>query len=280
MKIWTYEKDGKMGLGFLNPEKTGVYPLTEYADMNALLMDGQRDLAGLYAAAQQRPLIPGPEVRLRAPIPHPRQDVICLGLNYREHADEVGMESPEAAVYFSKRVLTAADPDSALNGHFDLVKDLDYEVELAVVIGKDCYGATVENALDYVFGYSIFNDLSARTLQNRHKQWYLGKSLDGFAVMGPWIVTRDEFGDELDKKICLWVNKELRQKSRTSLMLHSIPEVIAELSAGMTLAAGTIIATGTPSGVALGRQDVPYLKTGDEVLCFIEGIGYLSNTIG
>ena len=280
MKLLTFEHNGTTSLGFLSPAKDGVYPLTEYPDCNALLLDENRDMEALYRAALQRPMLPGRDVRLKAPLPHPRQDVICLGLNYREHADEIGVRAPEDAVYFSKRVNRAADPDTALNGHFDIVDDLDYEVELAVILGRDCYKATPATALDYVFGYTILNDLSARTIQKRHKQWYLGKSLDGFTVMGPWIVTRDEFGDDLDKKICLWVNKELRQKSRTGFMIHSIPQIIAELSAGMTLQAGTIIATGTPSGVVLGQPNGKYLQSGDAVLCFIEGIGYLSNTIG
>lgn len=278
MKLLTYLYNGTEAVGFLNDAKDGIHPIIEYPDMNRLIAAGP-DLEALLAAAKARPLIPGGDVRLEAPIPEPRQDVICLGLNYRAHAAEVGEAPAEDAVYFSKRAGRCTPPDAAIDGHFDLVRDLDYEVELAVVIGRDCSRVSAAEAMDYVFGYTILNDISARTLQMKHKQWYFGKSLDGFTVMGPWIVTRDEFGDCPDRKITLWVNKEMRQKSRTGLMIHTVAEVIAELSAGMTLKAGTIIATGTPDGVAMGRKDGGYLQSGDEVLCWIEGIGYLSNTV-
>ena len=165
-------------------------------------------------------------------------------------------------------------------GHFDLVDSLDYEVELAVVLGKDAKNVTQETAMDCVFGYTILNDVSARNLQTGHKQWYFGKSLDGFAPMGPCIVTREEFAWPPAQAIRAWVNGELRQEAVTDQLIFSIPHILQELSRGMTLQAGTIIATGTPAGVGMGFDPPKFLKAGDVVRCEIEGIGTLENPVG
>lgn len=156
---------------------------------------------------------------------------------------------------------------------------LDYEAELGVILKKDTKAIKPEEADDYIFGYTIVNDISARNLQTRHKQWYIGKSLDGFTPMGPCIVTADEIGDAGDLNISCTVNGELRQNSNTRYMIQTVAGAISELSQGITLQSGTIIATGTPAGVGMGMKPPKFLKHGDVVVCEIEKIGKLGNTI-
>ena len=186
------------------------------------------------------------------------------------------------AVYFSKRLNKAVATNDTIDGHFDICDSLDYEVELGVIIGKDAKNVKAADAAEYIFGYTIINDVSARNLQTRHKQWYFGKSLDGFTPMGPYIRSAEELGAMPELNIRCYVNDELRQNSNTRMMIFDIPYIIEELSAGMTLKAGTVIATGTPSGVALGMDPAvrQYLKSGDVVRCEIDGLGILENTIG
>jgi len=207
-------------------------------------------------------------------------------MNYRAHLEEAAgydagafaKERP-VAVYFSKRVSRAGDPDGVIPRYEGLVERLDYEAELAVIIGKTARNVKAKDAGDYVFGYTVLNDVSARDLQTGHKQWYLGKGLDGFTPMGPCILTADEtaFPPALD--ISCKVNGELRQHSNTALLIHGIPEIIEELSAGMTLLPGTIIATGTPAGVGMGFDPPKFLEAGDVVECAIQGIGSLRSTV-
>ena len=241
---------------------------------------------GLSLAIAGIPALPVEAVTLESPIPAPAQDVICLGINYMAHSDEAEKYSAAAfatkhedAIYFSKRVNEAVAPGGDILSHSDLVADLDYEAELAVVIGRPAYNVSEADALDYVFGYTILNDVSARTIQNQHKQWYRGKSLDGFTPMGPWIVTPDEFDVRRPQKIQSRINGELRQDSTTDLMIFHVPYVIAELSQGMTLRPGTIISMGTPAGVGMGFDPPKWLHPGDVVACSIEGIGTLTNTV-
>ena len=212
--------------------------------------------------------------------------MICLGMNYRDHLEEAARYNADAfekqkpvAVYFSKRVTEAVAPGGDIPRHADLVERLDYESELAVILGKTARGVKAEDAGNYVFGYTIINDVSARDVQTGHKQWYFGKSLDGFTPMGPWIVTADEISFPPALDIGSTVNGEVRQKSNTSLFLNSIPDVLEELSAGMTLLPGTIIATGTPAGVGMGFDPPKFLKVGDVVECTIQGIGSIRNTV-
>ena len=241
---------------------------------------------GLSLAIAGIPALPVEAVTLESPIPAPAQDVICLGINYMAHSDEAEKYSAAAfatrhedAIYFSKRVNEAVAPGGDILSHSDLVADLDYEAELAVVIGRPAYNVSEADALDYVFGYTILNDVSARTIQNQHKQWYRGKSLDSFTPMGPWIVTPDEFDVRRPQKIQSRINGELRQDSTTDLMIFHVPYVIAELSQGMTLRPGTIISMGTPAGVGMGFDPPKWLHPGDVVACSIEGIGTLTNTV-
>ena len=226
------------------------------------------------------------ELRLLAPIPEPRQDVICLGMNYMDHSAEAAkwgkddfVKNAGKAVYFSKRAAYIVGPGGEIDPHFDIVDGLDYEAELAVVLGKDAYRVSKEDAFDYVLGYSVLNDVSARNLQTAHKQFYFGKSLDTHTTMGPWIVTRDELPGAPELDIRCFINGEKRQDSNTRYMIFGVAEVIAELSQGMTLKAGTIIAMGTPAGVGMGFEPPKYLSCGEVVRCEIDGIGVLENPV-
>ena len=176
-------------------------------------------------------------------------------------------------------VSRAVDPEAPVDSHPDLVDDLDYEAELAVIVGKDALNVAESDAESYIFGYTILNDISARTLQRTHKQWYRGKSLDGFTPMGPWIVTADEIPYPPVLDIGTRVNGQLRQNSSTGCLIHGVGEILSEISAGMTLRAGSVIATGTPAGVAMGMAQPKYLRAGDVVECFIQGIGTLRNPV-
>jgi len=278
MKLITYLEGGRERVGRLDGDT--VRPVGGFSSMLELIRSGQ-DLTTL------RLLDPAPlsSVKLLSPIPEPGQDVICLGLNYQAHAEESArfkqsvFERPEAAVYFSKRMSRAVAPNDPIEGHLELDEQLDYEAELAVVIGRDARNVRREDAFDCVFGYTIVNDVSARGLQGKHKQWYFAKSLDGFTPMGPCIVTADEFDRPPALPIRSFVNGEPRQNANTDQLIFDIPYIIAELSGGMTLRAGTIISTGTPAGVGMGMQPPRFLKKGDVVRCEIEGIGALENPI-
>ena len=250
----------------------------------------EEDLESLREAAEDPSMtvhVPLEELELLAPIERPVHDILCVGVNYKSHKDEAdhGLSDKELAhlvdsIYFSKRASRITGPGETLHGFFDLDPHLDYETELAVVIGKKCRGVKREDAEEVIFGYSVFNDFSSRILQRKYKQWMVGKSLDGYAAMGPCIVTRDELPFPLELALHCEVNGEERQRSNTSLMLNGVAGVIEELSAGITLEPGDIIATGTPSGVAMGMAEPKWLRPGDEVRCTIEGIGTLVNRIG
>ena len=280
MKLITCLYKGEERVGALTEEGVVFLP---YPDMNTLI---ETLPPAAFAVTSTAKPVPLEDVTLLAPIPRPRQDVICLGMNYRDHEKEAAKYDAEAfkkekpaAVYFSKRVSRAGDPDGDIPRYEGLVERLDYEAELAVIIGKTARNVKAENAGDYVFGYTVLNDVSARDLQTGHKQWYFGKGLDGFTPMGPCILTADEtaFPPALD--ISCAVNGEERQRSNTALLIHGIPEIIEELSAGMTLLPGTIIATGTPAGVGMGFDPPKFLSAGDIVACTIQSIGTLRSTI-
>ncbi len=287
MKLYTYKTvDGIERLAVELHNK--LYDLAQfglaYADMNALIADSTAFLRMKLDASGKQPL--EEPVTLCAPIPHPKQDVLCLGINYTAHAAEASRFNDEAfggerpkAIYFSKRVHTASGDGDCIPSYPGLVDSLDYECELGVILGKDAFCVQPEDVADYIFGYTIVNDVSARNLQTAHKQWYFGKSLDGFTPCGPCILTADEVPFPPALYIRCTVNGELRQDSNTSHLIHGIADIISELSRGMTLCAGTIIATGTPSGVGMGMQPPQFLKPGDAIVCEIEGIGALHNTV-
>jgi 2-keto-4-pentenoate hydratase/2-oxohepta-3-ene-1,7-dioic acid hydratase in catechol pathway len=278
VKLVTFEYRGRERIGRLDGRMVDM--VEGFSSMLELIRSGARPES--LRTVGSVPLSAG---ELLAPIPEPGQDVICLGLNYEAHVEESSrfkkavFERPNAAIYFSKRVNKAVAPGEPIQGHLDLDEQLDYEAELAVIIGRDARNVRREAAFDYVFGYTILNDISARSLQGKHKQWYFAKSLDGFTPMGPCIVTEDEFVRPPALSIRSYVNWALRQDSNTDQLIFDIPSIIEELSSGMTLKAGTIISTGTPAGVGMGMQPPCFLKKGDVVRCEIEGIGALENPV-
>lgn len=296
MKIVTYEIEDRVKLGIFNTDGTWVYPLAsfgvDYKDMSEVLEEmSESEIQFLEYSAKKDPYevrgaVGAEDVRILAPVRFPKQDIICLGLNYKEHAEEsehyqkdTFCTDSSSAVYFSKRVNRATGPEEEIPSYPELTDSLDYEAELAVILGKDAFQVPKEEAEQYIFGYTIINDVTAREIQTRHKQWYFGKSLDGFLPMGPCIVTANEIGFPPKLKIQSRVNGELRQDSNTSEMIVGVDHVISELSKGMTLKAGTIIAMGTPAGAGMGFTPPKFLKSGDVVECTIEKIGSIKNPV-
>lgn len=291
MRLLTYKYEGYENVGIMDLSEMYVIPLTQFGfcfhDMNELIDDTEiveRLKMIDFESAKERLLYS--DVGKCAPIPHPKQDIICLGINYIAHAMEAAKFKNDAfggerlfPIYFGKRVNEAVGSEQGISAHRNTTKQLDYEVELAVVLGKDAKNIKPEEVLEYILGFTIINDISAREIQTRHQQWYLGKSLDGFTPMGPWIVTKEEISYPPKIRISSKVNGELRQNSNTDLLVFDIDYVISELSQGMTLKAGTIISMGTPAGVGMGMDPPAFLNVGDIVECYIEGIGKLVNTI-
>jgi 2-keto-4-pentenoate hydratase/2-oxohepta-3-ene-1,7-dioic acid hydratase in catechol pathway len=214
--------------------------------------------------------------RLLAPIPRPRRNVFCMGRNYAEHAAERGAAPPERPVFFTKPPTAVVGPGDPIV-HHAVTQALDYEVELAAVVGRRGRDFGQDEALAYVFGYTVLNDVTARDLQKAHQQWFKGKSLDTFCPMGPVLVTADEIPDPQSLGICLRVNGETRQESTTGRMIFGVAALLTALAAGMTLEPGDILATGTPSGV--GAATGVYLKPGDVVEAEIDGLGCLRNPV-
>ena len=229
--------------------------------------------------------IPLDSVTLFAPIPRPVRNIICLGLNYRDHAAELSDSfakeklEPEAPIYFGKMATEIIGHNALINSHRQVTHAIDYEVELLAVIGQGGTNISPENAFNHIFGYTIMNDVSARDLQQRHSQWIRGKSLDTFTAMGPALIHRSCFTDPPELTLSCRVNGETRQLSNTRNFIFDIPTVISDLSKGMTLLPGDMIATGTPAGVGMGHNPPKYLNPGDQVECMIEGIGTLTNWI-
>ncbi len=291
MKLVMYEAQGQRSPGLLSEDGHQIMPLAalgfEVPDLMAFIRLGDAALAELSGKAVFTDVaISTSDVTLLAPIPNPEQDVICLGINYMAHAAESARYKKEAfggerpyAVYFSKRVNEAVAPYGQIDAHADMVDSLDYEAELALIIGKEARHVAEKDVKDYIFGYTVLNDVSARNIQTRHKQWYFGKSLDGFTPMGPCIATRDSFAWPPVLGIRSYVNGELRQNSDTGLLIFGIDHVVSELSRGMTLRPGTIISMGTPAGVGMGFVPPRFLRSGDVVECVIDGIGSIRNTV-
>jgi len=215
--------------------------------------------------------------KLLPPIPNPNK-IICLAFNYVDHAKEQGLQAPEdpALVIKPRTALNSTNSDIVCP---DFVTQLDYEVELALIIGKNCKNVSVDDAFDAIFGYMIFNDVSARDIQFKDKQFTRGKSFDSFAPCGPWITTKDEIKNPQNLKMTTKINGELRQNSSSSNMFIKIPEIVSKISKVMTLEKGDIISTGTPAGVMLNKPNAVFLKDGDKVEMEIENLGMLNNTI-
>ena len=215
--------------------------------------------------------------KLLPPIPNPNK-IICLAFNYVDHAKEQGLQAPEdpAIVIKPRTALNSTNSDIICP---DFVTQLDYEIELALIIGKNCKNISVEDATNVIFGYMIFNDVSARDIQFKDKQFTRGKSFDSFAPCGPWITTSDEIQNPQNLKMVTKINGETRQNSSSSNMFIKIPEIISKISKVMTLEKGDIISTGTPAGVMLNKPNAVFLKDGDKVEMEIENLGILNNTI-
>ncbi len=296
MKLLTYKLQGddkeRLGVMCANAFQR-FYPLETFGlhfqDMNDLIehiKPEEMDMLRRSLASVEGETLNYDEVIHCAPIPHPRQDIICLGMNFKDHGEESARYKKEAferdrayPVYFSKRVNEATPDGGTIPSYPGLVDSLDYEAELGVIIGKDASHVSREDAFDYVFGYTVINDVSARNVQTRHKQWYFGKSMDGFTPMGPFIVTEDVVKRPPVLSIKSQVNGVLRQHSSTDRFIFDIPHVISELSSGMVLKAGTIISMGTPAGVGMGMIPPRFLMPGDVVKCDVEGIGMITNVV-
>jgi 2-keto-4-pentenoate hydratase/2-oxohepta-3-ene-1,7-dioic acid hydratase in catechol pathway len=253
------------------------------------LIDGGPDLwARLAKNAPSFPdscKVPLSEVKLRAPIPVPRKNVMCLGWNYADHSQEASAtrgkeaEIPEHPVVFTKNVTSVNDPYGDIPFDASVTTQLDWEVELTIVIGIGGRGIAPQQALRHVFGYTVTNDVSARDIQFRHKQYFLGKSLEGACPMGPMIVTADEIPDPQTLDIRSWVNGVEKQSSNTRHQIFNVATTVSILSRGMRLEPGDLIATGTPSGVGFARKPPEFMKPGDVVECEVEKIGKLKNKI-
>jgi len=217
------------------------------------------------------------EIEWLAPIPRTPKNVICVGKNYADHVAEMGSEVPEKLVVFTKATTAIAAAEQDLPIHADVTENLDYEGELAIVISKKGKNIPKQLAYDYVFGYTIANDVTARDIQTDHGQYFLGKSLDGSCPMGPYLVTKDEIPNPNNLSIVTKVNEEVRQNDNTGSMIFKVEELIAEISRFVTLEPGDVIMTGTPAGVGNGFNPPIYLKKDDTVKISIEGIGTLAN---
>ncbi len=245
-----------------------------------LLKNGSRSLADERSAGEACPL---GEVELAAPIPTPSRNIFCVGKNYAQHAKELATSVfkdtlPSHPIVFSKVPETVIGQGDPIVFDASISTAIDYEGELAVIIGKQGRNISKSDALSYVWGYTILNDITARDLQQRHHQWLLGKSQDSFCPMGPWAVTADEIDPE-NTSVRTYVNGELRQDGNTRDLIFDIPTLISTISAGITLKLGDIIATGTPAGVGMGFDPPRYLKHGDVVRVEIDGIGTLENPV-
>jgi len=258
----------------------------EGGHMPSLIAGGAAVLQHARAALARAPVAEA--AILCAPIPRPPKNVFCVGKNYHEHAREFAVSGfdasatevvPEAPVVFSKPATSIIAHGETIPAHLDPTGSTDYEGELAVVIGIGGRGIAAADALRHVFGYTIVNDVTARTLQHRHRQWVLGKGIDGFCPMGPAILTADEVPDPRALRVITHVNGEPRQDALVADLIFDIPTLIAAISAGITLEPGDVIATGTPVGVGIGFSPPRFLRAGDVVRVEIPGIGVLENPV-
>lgn len=290
MKIATYLLNATTYVGLVNEGEQSVRPYALNAEQAAR---GLLPILEVQAAGAALPTlgesIALSKVKLLAPIPRPRRNIFCVGKNYFEHAQEFGKsgfdsstmkagdEIPQDPIIFSKVPECVIAQGEAIEIPA-ASSSIDYEAELAVIIGTGGKCISEADAMRHVWGYSIINDVTARDWQIRHKQWHMGKSFDTFAPMGPWVVSADEC-DGTNTQLKLWVNGELRQNASTRDLIFKIPKLIATLSAGITLYPGDIIATGTPVGVGIGFKPPKFLAAGDQVRIQIDGIGILDNPV-
>jgi 2-keto-4-pentenoate hydratase/2-oxohepta-3-ene-1,7-dioic acid hydratase (catechol pathway) len=291
MRLATLEIERQPVVAVISDDGQGYVPVAElvpgfHGDMTDLIAALPQHRTALQGASQWRKV---DGARWLPPI-RPRRNIFCVGKNYHEHAKEFsqsgfdssaakGEVAPEAPVVFTKAPTCAIGHGATVERHAGVTAQLDYEAELGVIIGKAGRGIQPADAWSYVAGYTVINDVTARDLQHKHRQWFLGKSMDTFCPMGPWIVTADGIdGANLDVRC--WVNGELRQDANTRDLIFDIPTLIATLSAGITLQPGDVIATGTPAGVGIGFKPPRFLQSGDEVRIEIQHVGTLVNRVG
>jgi 2-keto-4-pentenoate hydratase/2-oxohepta-3-ene-1,7-dioic acid hydratase in catechol pathway len=284
MKFACFAGESGPQLGSVDEAQGLIRPIFAATDMVDLITRYDEIKPRLTDSGAALPLA---SVKLLAPIPAPRRNIFCVGKNYTDHAREFagsgyeagavkGAEIDEYPAVFTKPASTVIGTGETVSLHPHVTSAVDYEVELTLVIGKGGRDIPASRAFEHIWGYTIVNDVTARDRQRNHKQWFMGKALDTFCPMGPWITTSDEVDAEnLDVKC--WVNGELRQNANTRDLIFTIPTLIATISAGLTLEPGDLIATGTPAGVGLGFTPPKFLKPGDEVSMSITGLGTLTN---
>ncbi|APZ44235.1 fumarylacetoacetate hydrolase family protein [Acidihalobacter ferrooxydans] len=292
MLLVNFTTDDHPRLGVLDRNAGIVVDLSQAApalarDMLGFIALGDEGLTAARAAlAGGAARIPLGEVRLLAPIPRPARNILCIGKNYRDHVNEVKSlptgsgDVPAHPIVFTKAPSTVIGPGAPIPSYLDTSGTTDYEGELGVIIGLGGRGIARADAMAHVYGYTVLNDVTARGLQKRHVQWFLGKSIDGFCPMGPAILTADAVPDVRELRVQTRVNGELRQDGRVAELIFDIPTLIETLSAGITLEPGDLIATGTPAGVGAGFTPPKFLVPGDRVAVSIEPIGTLENPVG
>jgi 2-keto-4-pentenoate hydratase/2-oxohepta-3-ene-1,7-dioic acid hydratase in catechol pathway len=289
MKLITGTRNGQTVAGWLDGDTVVICATGPDASGAVLALIAGGDAARADWAANDGPRVPVADIRLMAPIPEPRRDIFCVGKNYHAHAAEFhksGFDSsakeqvPSAPVIFTKATTSVVGPGDTVRASIDPTASVDYEGELAVVIGKRAFGVSKAQAMDHVFGYVIVNDVTSRELQKRHNQWVIGKGCDTFCPMGPWIATADEVGDPTALELTTEINGALRQHATVSELIFDIPTLIETLSQTITLLPGDIIATGTPVGVGIGFTPPIYLRPGDVMRVAITGLGVLENPVG
>ena len=294
MKFVTYVHNGNEKIGVLNSKEDTIFNLNQvlesdsFTTMNEFIGSCNDELINKIHNSINSDNIEGistESVKICAPITVPLRSVICLGLNYHAHVielkDSLGNERkvPDYPVYFSKMANRIIGSNDYIDSHKEITDEVDYEVELAVIIGKEGINIEKDRVEEYIFGYSILNDITARDLQKKHTQWTRGKGLDTFTAMGPVIVHKSQLPLPLSLDLYSKVNGEMRQNSNTKYMMFDIPYIISDISKGLTLKPGDIIATGTPAGVGKGFNPPKLLKTGDIVECHIDKIGTLINIV-
>lgn len=283
MRLVSYGPLGQERLGVIVPNSDSLADLNRAdASIPNNMLDFLRGdfWAQAKAVATRAPascLVKTSSVRLGAPVPKPGQ-IVCIGLNYKDHADEQGHAYPEAPLLFGKSPMAVVGPNDNVV-YPEGVTQLDYEVELGVIMGKTAKRVSAADALNYVAGYCVFHDVSARDCQFGDKQWFRGKSFDTFGPFGPALVTPDEVGNPHALSLSSKVNGEVRQNSNTNNLIHSVDKIIAYITRGITLVAGDVIATGTPSGVGVFSKPPKLLNRGDVVELEVQGLGKLVNKI-
>jgi len=294
MRLASFTINGKPAFGNVVGDEREIVDLAAAgvaSDLEAFVALGTPGVARAreVAASASAKRIPLADVKLTAPFPRPTRTIMCVGKNYRDHAAEFhgsGFDAtagasavPDVPIIFVKHPSSVVGPGDAIVSGNDPTSTLDYEGELAVIIGEPAFRVSIADAMKHVYGYTILNDATARELQSRHKQWFVGKSVDTFCPMGPYLVTADEIADIRAARLQTFVNDERRQNALIADLIFDIPFLISTMSATTTLVSGDIIATGTPAGVGIGFTPPKYLHAGDRVRIMIDGLGELANPV-